>query len=489
MTIGQRAWKWWMAASLVGAHAIAPAAEDVPVRTLPSSVMLGAERVHLPAGERMGLVGASYVFELAPGWWLGPSVYGAATGERGGLFTWGAEAQRRWRLGEHWGVVTGLYAGGGGGAAAPVGGGLMLRPHADLMVDFGGWQAGLTASQVRFPSGAIRSSQLGLLVMVEDRFAFAPPGHNGERVAFGSRGGIGADRMQLVAGRYSGRRDANGGSLGFVGLRLEQQATDNLSATIEAAGAAQGGADGYMEALAGLSWQWPVGGEALRVGVRGAGGLAGGGAVKTGGGLVGKAALTARWQITPTWSLDLEGGRAKALHGDFSANFVQASLGMTLSDRPSLNAGARETLHDMEWSLGLLHYAHAARKDGTSRPMDLVALQFNRAINEHLYLTGQAHSAIAGGAGAYSVGLVGLSGRLPIGQSGWTLGADALVGAAGGGGVASNGGAVAQPMAWVSRDLGTYGRLRLGAGKIRARHGGLSTPVFEATWAFQFGTP
>ncbi|MED5620172.1 hypothetical protein [Ideonella sp. BN130291] len=459
------------------------------MNTLPASALLGVERLELPGGERMGLVGAGYVMELRPGWWLGPAVYGAATGRRGGLFTWGAEVQRRWRLGDSFGIAAGLYAGGGGGAAAPVGGGLMLRPHADFMFDFGGWQAGLSASHVRFPSGNIRSTQLGLQLMVEDRFAFAPPGHGGERVAFSGRGGIGADRMHPTAGVYTHRKDATG-TLGYVGLRLEQQATPVLAATLEAAGAASGGADGYMEALAGLSAQWPVFGPSLRLGVRGAAGLAGGGAVHTGGGPIAKAAVVARWQPSPAYSVDLEAGQAKAFNGDFSARYAQLSLGMSLGDGSRGAAGReqQQTLHDMEWGFSLLHYGRAARKDGSERAMQLVALSFNRALSPHLYLSGQAHSAVAGGAGAYSVGLVGLGARTRIGEH-WSAGAEALVGAAGGGGVASQGGAVAQPMAWVARDLGRYSRLKLGGGWIKSRSGALSSPVAQVTWSFEFGTP
>ncbi|HET9645570.1 MAG TPA: hypothetical protein VFP68_19935, partial [Burkholderiaceae bacterium] len=69
-------------------------AQSTRVNSIAASAQLGFERVRLPAQERMGLVGASYVLELSPGWWVGPAVYGAATGQRGGLFTWGAEAPR-----------------------------------------------------------------------------------------------------------------------------------------------------------------------------------------------------------------------------------------------------------------------------------------------------------------------------------------------------------------------------------------------------------
>jgi hypothetical protein len=485
-----------LAGSSWGVRAAGTASTDAPddstrVRTLPASAMLGFERVRLPGGERMGLVGAGYVMELSPGWWLGPAVYGAATGHRGGLFTWGGEAQRRWRIGEEWGLVAGLYVGGGGGAGAPVGGGLMLRPHADLMLNLGGWQAGLTASQVRFPSGSISSTQLGVLLMVDDGFLHTAPGHAGERVAFHGRGGLGADRMEVTAGRYAS--GGNGGSsLGYVGLRLEQQAGQVLSPTLEAAGAAQGGADGYAEMLGGLLAQWPVMGERLRVGGRAAIGLGGGGAVATGGGAIAKVALSGRLRLSKRVSIELEGGQARAFHGGFNTHYAQAALGIALGE--DLQGGGTwapsQTLHEMEWTLGVQDYRHAQRKDGSTRPLQAVALKFNRSISEHFYLSGQAHSATHGGAGAYSVGLVGLGATMRFGPAkAWSAGAEALVGAAGGGGVASRGGAVTQPMAWIGRDLGRYTRLKVGAGYIKSVKGELATPVMEVGLSFAFGTP
>ena len=64
-----------------------------------------------------------------------------------------------------------------------------------------------------------------------------------------------------------------------------------------------------------------------------------------------------------------------------------------------------------------------------------------------------------------------------------------MVGAAGGGGVSSRGGAIAQPMAWIARDLGGHSRLKVGAGYVKSLRGGLSSPVIDMTWAFAFGTP
>src|SRR5213076_773213 len=98
---------------------------------------IGFERIRLPGDEHVGLLGSSYLVDapVIPGLAIGPAVYGAVSGRRGGFFTIGGEAAWRRQLVGPFGVEVGLYAGGGGGAAAPVGGGLMLRPHVDLLWD------------------------------------------------------------------------------------------------------------------------------------------------------------------------------------------------------------------------------------------------------------------------------------------------------------------------------------------------------------------
>lgn len=469
----------------------APVVDAIRMQDVRASATLGFERLRLPGGEPMGLLGASYVMELTPGWWFGPALYGAATGQRGGLFTWGAEGQRRWRLDERWEVVAGLYAGGGGGSGAPVGGGLMLRPHVDLMRDFGSWSAGISASQVRFPSGAIDSAQLGLLLRVHDRFAFAAPGHEGQSVPFAGVGGLGADRVDVVAGRYVFAA-GSGKSLDYVGMRLERQISRVLSASVAAAGAAKGGADGYAEMMAGASALWPVGDDAILFGGRAAVGLGGGGALRTGGGPIAKVALSGRLQFNDQLSLELEAGKARAFGGGFNSRYAQLSLGIALVDAPmgSGSAVARKTLHDMEWALSLQRYSRAQRKDGSVQALSAMGLKFRRSLSEHVYLSGQALSAITGGAGAYSVGLLGLGATTRFEKyEGWSVGAEALVGAAGGGGVSSRGGAIAQPMAWVGRDLGRHSRIKLGAGVVKSLRGELSSPVIDLTWAAEFSTP
>jgi hypothetical protein len=139
----------------------------------------------------------------------------------------------------------------------------------------------------------------------------------------------------------------------------------------------------------------------------------------------------------------------------------------------------------MEFGVGAERY-RAARKDGGTRPLEAVVLQVNRFVSPNLYVTGQAHSAYAGGAGAYSVGLFGLGAQLPVTQR-LRLGAEALAGAAGGGGVDTQGGAIVQARAYADAALTDALSLRVGVGKLKSVHGGLDAPVVDAALVFRFG--
>jgi hypothetical protein len=62
-----------------------------------------------------------------------------------------------------------------------------------------------------------------------------------------------------------------------------------------------------------------------------------------------------------------------------------------------------------------------------------------------------------------------------------------MAGAAGGGGVATDGGAVAQGMLMLGRGVGPHSQLQIGAGRIRSLRGGLSSPVIDISWTQAFG--
>jgi len=460
-------------------------ADDLAEHTVPIRAELGFERITLPGDEQLGLVGSSVLFPIADRWWAGLAVYGAATGQRGGLFVGGAELKREWELPWGWDLGTGLYAGGGGGASAPVGGGLMLRGALTLSRDLGPVRAGLTWSHVRFPSGDIQSSQWGVLLSWQRPFRYFDADAAGQRQPPGDATGLGFRRIAGTVSTYS-LRGSDSHRIGLVGGRTEwAAASEGLFTGIEAAAAASGGAAGYMEILGTVGWRiapWTALPQ-LTFDVRGALGLGGGGAVPTEGGGIAKLMAGVGFDWGHGWRTGIEGGVLHGVGSSLRANVAQLWVAMDLE--PSSDAAG--TVSRNEWSVTLQRQARAQRNDGSTRALDTLGMKLNRYVDDHIYLSAQAHSAFAGGAGAYSIGLIG-AGASTRPSGGLRYGGELLLGAAGGGGVATGGGAIAQGLVWAGLPVSRDSELRAGVGAVKSLRGGeLHSPVLELTWTKALG--
>jgi hypothetical protein len=472
---------------------VAAAAQDsqgLTRQSIPIGYVFGIERVKLPGNETMGLAGASLLFDIDGRWAFGPAVYGAATGQRGGLFVGGVEVQRAWEVGRGWWAITGLYAGGGGGAAAPVGSGLMLRPAVSLYKDVAQAVAlGVSWSSVRFPSGDIHSQQVGLTMAWRSNFGFL----NGRGSDTGGREppqatGLGLERIAatLTDDHFS---DGSGRRVGLVGVRADRGSqADGLRWGVEAAAAAKGDAAGYMEILATASLGTRLAPRLLptwRLGARVSVGLGGGGSVPTGGGLLAKAGLTTEIGLAPGWTLGADAGLARA-DGTFKARFAQVHLGIDLEPGAGRPARADAEPVRTEWVAVLQHHGALPRTDGSSRPLDTIGLKLDRYLGANLYVSGQAHSAFSGRAGAFSIGLFGV-GAATTGMAPFRIGAELLVGAAGGGGVQTGGGALVQALAWASASTSAHTEWRIGLGQAKPLHGQAGSAVAEIAWSRRFG--
>jgi hypothetical protein len=104
-------------------------------------------------------------------------------------------------------------------------------------------------------------------------------------------------------------------------------------------------------------------------------------------------------------------------------------------------------------------------------------LKVNRYLSRNFYLAGQVHSAVGGGAGGTS-DRADRRGLEPAGRRQVHVGAEMLAGAAGGGGVDSRG-SVVRPMLYAGYQLTPAVALRLGAGRVKALDGPLSSTVVD----------
>jgi hypothetical protein len=476
---------------LLGAGACAAQEAPAPeLSTRASHVRFGVERVTLPGGERMGLAGTSYLVDaIADGLSIGPAVYASVSGQRGGFYTLGGELEWRRPIGGPIGVELGFYAGGGGGGGAPQGGGLMLRPHAGVSWNVGSGSLGLSLSRIRFPNGRIDSTQLGLVATVDTAFRYAPADSPSSRAAAGERSGLGFDRVVAVAGAYRTRSDAllSGGAplpatIGTVGVRAERDWGRQAYWGIEANGAVNGRVAGYAEYLATVGVESELIPGQLGVGARLALGTGGGGGISVGGGLLAKASLRSTLRLSAANAVQLEAGYVDAPQGKFRA--TQGSLAWVWTvDGPGGEASV--PVVRMEFAGGI-ESEDALRRDGQSHRITVDVLKISRFVSSEVYLSGQAQSAVSGGAGGYSAGLFGVGWEQPLFDSRWLASAEILAGAGGGGGVASGGGQ-AQALASVGYRISPSLLVSLGAGRVQSLRGSFGSDVYAVSLAFTYG--
>lgn len=474
------------------------------LRAQPAAFEASWTPVKLPTGDRMALAGFSYLVAMNEDWGVGPSVYGAARGKMGGLFTMGMTAQRRWRVGQHGHVAASLFAGAGGGVGSEqvrFGGGLMLRPELSYRVEFGSWYTGLALAHTRFPSGNVRGSSLSLVVGVTDGFFSFSPTDEGRRAAPYRRTGLGIDEVLPTVGSYRPRHSSIGrdglptrAAIGKAGASLRQYITEGSWWGVEGAGASTGGNDGYMELLFSAGQDWALSAPKLRAGWHAGIGLGGGGNLDTGNGWIVKTGPTLRW-ISP-WgpSLHLEAGLMGAPSGSFKSTYTRVAIGLPLDStarRDEVFTPTSGTVRSQALFFSYQHQPGLRMRDGRQEDIGHLQMLLTQELSEHAYATVRAGSAAWGSAGGYSVGLIGAGLQTsPVMKGRLNFGGGLLLGAAGGGSVAVSGGAAAQSELWAQWRFGEQKRtrLRMAVGQWRSLRGDTqSTSTFDLSLGYAFG--
>ena len=125
------------------------------------------------------------------------------------------------------------------------------------------------------------------------------------------------------------------------------------------------------------------------------------------------------------------------------------------------------------------------RNRSINQEVSNLGVQVDYFVSPHLFMTGQGLAAYAGDAGAYMTGQVGLGTQWDLTQH-WFIEGEALVGAAGGGGLAVGGGLVAQANASLGYRLSNALSIIATAGYIEAPRGDFKANVAGVSLAYQF---
>lgn len=492
-------------ATISAAQAQTPQAQAEPLAPVQTHWRATFDTLTLPGDEKMGLLGGNLLFDVAPHLRLGVGTYGALSGQRGGFITLGVAGEAYRKLGDAWEARAGLFvgAGGGRGGRTLAGGGLMLRGDLGLNYDLGSLgKLGFGISHVRFPSGVINSTQpyvqydYPFYSLLDSGWRAAAPAHEQAdggpgRAAMATHGreiSLAGRSLRIPASVLRVDGQPHHPSMQLLGVEWITHLDERWFLKLESEGAMGGQSNGYMQILAGGGYRWPLG-AATAIKLHAAGGPAGGGGVDTGGGLLLDAGVALQHRFGPGVALEVGVGAMRAPSGNFRAQYLAVKLNY-LFDLPiaSSEVVAATELAGLNAArlrvrLATQTYFQAApqwRAFSQDRSVGNLGVQLDYFPASNWYLTGQGLAAYAGNAGAYMTGQVGVGGHQSLGER-WFAQAEALLGAAGGGGLAVGGGLVGQGnvalgyrLSKTTSVLATLGRIQSAGGEFKANVAGLS---------------
>jgi len=457
--------------------------------------------------ESMGLLGGNLLFTLEDLPWLsvGAAAYGTVTGERGGFITLGFTGDAKFALSEQLSMHAGIFvgAGGGHGGYQLQGGGLMLREHMGL-----DWHGGLGSlelglSRVDFPNGHVASHQ-GYVAYQHTFQSLVTRGWLGEPVT--GQVTWSEENKHQFALTYQvydvpkGVKTASGSSqynsLGLAGIEWQQAINDWSFLSVASAGAMQGRSNGYMQILLGGGVYHDIG--RFRLKASASAGVAGGGNVDTGGGFLSKASLAMQTMVSDNLAVELAAGWADSIAADFKARSYAVKVYQTFAT-PKLKANETITLSSLQgyavehMRVRLLHQSYfkvphaslAWRTHHAQRDVNLLGFQNDYFLNDVWFLTGQGIAAYEGQAGGYMTGLLGVGAHLSFADA-WAIEGEALLGAAGGGGLAVGGGLVWQANLGLVYTVTPNDDILLQAGRINAPKGDFVANVFSLSVGHKF---
>lgn len=488
-------------------------AQEAPVpyelSPIATAFTLSYENLRRSDGESdLGLLGTNMNFNVYKNFYAGPSIYGAASGDLGGLFVVGGNAGLRHHLYEGLWLDTGYFVGGGGGPGsnnASDASGFMSRAHLGLAYDFKYFQLGIEYADVNYPDYGINDRHWAFTLTMPGMLLAGNPFYQGESTdalddIHSSRGisfyrtflGMYEETYSLDNSKNTDDEELNG-TMQLIGVKGGVFLNQDIYLGVSTGASYYSSAGKYMDFYTLLGYKKYFTARFF-YDIEAAVGVGGGSDLNTGSGLIYKSSVGLGYAFTPAFSAEIDGGYLTAPSGDFETPF--ASLGIYYQ---FLNAGQQGFISDVGndhftfsgWNVSAQNetYLHPQRDNNTVETQDinLAVIEMTRAINKTVLLKGQIASAYAGNAGGYASALFGPGLQSPLWHK-FRITSDLLVGAGGGGGMDIDNGGIYQPEIGISFDITPHISLVAKTGRVLAIDGGLNAETYNAGIVFNFTT-
>lgn len=458
--------------------------------------------IKMPKNEvNMDFTGIHYNLKLNDWSYAGVGFYGAVGGIRGGFFTLGINAGIQQKITDNLFIDTGFHFGGGGGASAPDGGGAFILPHINLGYNFKHFSATAGYSYVDFfDGGTINSCQLYAQVQIPLNFDYTS--FKNRETSFSSDEILGSNwqqpsnRMSLLVHannlyvKSDTQKHLKGKTIRLAGFELNSYINNNWFYFIKADGAYHGIKAGYMDILLGAGYHLSMNKNRTNILAKFGVGAGGGGGVDTKGGFL----------IYPDISIEqkLFNNVYASINKGFlmspDSHFLSSSLGFGLKYYVDKDGTTSEEnnfsnikFKGFEAIVQQEVYLDANRDGNFTQNMHQIGLQINFFFNKYLYGTGQTSFANFGDAGAYAEGIVGLGVQSnTFLNDKVTVFAQALGGAAGGGGISTGQGLIVKPSFGLNYKINDKLNLRGSLGYVKARGGNLSSTFANLGISYRF---
>ena len=452
--------------------------------------------VKMPSDEHnLGLAGVNFNLFLNNWAYAGLGMYAAVHGDRGGFFTLNVNAGIKKDLFSNIYLNTGLHFGGGGGANAPDGGGAYILANLNLGYQFSRFSIETGYSYINFFNhGNIEGHQLNVALQIPLSYNYASFKHSEKEVKidesiYDSDWYQQSNQISLLLHLnnlyLSNAGEAlTGETVRTAGLELDSYFGNNTFLFIKADGAYHGIPAGYMDVMLGLGHQLTFNkGRTKAMGKLGIG-AAGGGGVDTQGGFVIYPDISLEQKLFRTYFLSFDTGLLMSPN----AKFLAWSYGIGFKHYINLNAlispdedpFTSAKFKGMEVIVGQEIYFDANRIFDETQDLQQILLQLNFYLIKNIYVSGQTSFANFGNAGAYAEGLLGVGVTTFSGFSNRIqLFAQTLIGAAGGGGVATGEGMIVKPSIGVSLLLNDKLGIRTSFGQVISINGELNSTLIN----------